>query len=57
VTLNGTIYNNVYVEKVEPDGIIVSYTLAGGGMGMTKIYLYELSDELRQRYGFNPANR
>jgi len=57
VTVNGEKYNNVHVEKVEPDGIIISYTLEGGGMGMTKIYLDDLSDELRQRYGFNPAKQ
>jgi hypothetical protein len=49
-TASGAIYKNVYVEKVEPDGIIVSYTPALGGMGMTKIYFDDLSDELRQRY-------
>jgi hypothetical protein len=40
----------VYVEKVESDGIIVSYTPAHGGMGMTKITFDDLSAELRQRY-------
>jgi len=49
-TASGAIYKNVYVEKVESDGIIVSYTPALGGMGMTKIYFDDLSDELRQRY-------
>jgi hypothetical protein len=49
-TASGAIYKNVYVEKVEPDGIIVSYTPARGGMGMTKIYFDDLSAELRQRY-------
>jgi hypothetical protein len=49
-TASGAIYKNVYVEKVESDGIIVSYTPARGGMGMTKIYFYDLSAELRQRY-------
>jgi hypothetical protein len=49
-TISGAIYENVHVEKVEPDGIIVSYTPARGGMGMTKIDFTDLSDELRQRY-------
>ena len=49
-TASGAIYKNVYVEKVESDGIIVSYTPALGGMGMTKIYFDDLSGELRQRY-------
>jgi len=49
-TISGAIYKNVHVEKVEPDGIIVSYTPARGGMGMIKIDFTDLSDELRQRY-------
>jgi hypothetical protein len=49
-TASGAIYENVYVEKVEPDGIIVSYTPALGGMGMTKILFDDLPNELRQRY-------
>ncbi len=50
VTTDGTIYKNAQVEKVEPDGIIISYTLAGSGLAMTKVYFIELSAELRQRY-------
>jgi len=49
-TTDGTIYENTHVEKVEPDGIIISYTLAGTGWAMTKLYFSELSAELRQRY-------
>jgi hypothetical protein len=49
-TASGAIYKNVYVEKVERDGIIVSYTPTRGGMGMTKIYFDDLSTELRARY-------
>jgi hypothetical protein len=47
----------VYVEKVESDGIIISYTLTDGGLGMTKIDLDDLSGELQQRYGFKPASQ
>jgi hypothetical protein len=50
VTASGAIYKNVYVEKVESDGIIVSYTPTRGGVGMTKLYFDDLSAELRQRY-------
>jgi hypothetical protein len=57
VTLSGDIYNNVYVEKVQSDGIIISYTPKRGGIAMIKIYLYELSDQSQRRFGFNPASR
>jgi len=49
-TASGAIYKNVYVEKVEPDGIIISYTPARGGMGMTKVNFNDLSAEWRQQY-------
>jgi hypothetical protein len=49
-TLGGAIYANVHVEKVESDGIIISYTPARGGMGMTKVLFNDLSAELQQRY-------
>lgn len=57
VTVNGDVYNNVNVEKIDPDGIYISYTPAAGGIAITKIYLYELSPELRQRYGPKLANQ
>ncbi len=50
VTVIGDIYRNAHVEKVEPDGIIISYSPRTGGMAMTKIYFEELPKELRQRY-------
>jgi hypothetical protein len=49
-TISGAIYENVYVEKVESDGIIISYTPARGGMGMTKVLFGDLPTEWRQRY-------
>ncbi len=50
VTVIGDIYRNAHVEKVEPDGIIISYSPRPGGMAMTKISFEELPKELRQRY-------
>ena len=50
VTVTGEIYKNAQVEKVQPDGIIISYTPAGGGLAITKVYFEDLSAELRQRY-------
>jgi hypothetical protein len=49
-TVTGDIYNNAYVEKVVSDGIIISYSLDNGGMAMTKLFFYELPNDLRQRY-------
>jgi len=55
-TVAGDIYRNAYVEKVVSDGIIISYTPENGGMAMTKIYFYELPNELRQRYEPKPKD-
>jgi hypothetical protein len=55
-TVAGDIYNNTYVEKVESDGIIISYTLGNGGMAMTKLDFYELPNDLRQRYEPKPKD-
>ncbi|HTY86565.1 MAG TPA: hypothetical protein VMB80_03795 [Candidatus Acidoferrum sp.] len=49
-TATGAHYKNVQVEKLEPDGVIISYTPAQGGMAMTKVYFSELSDEARQKF-------
>ena len=49
-TVNGSIYKNVEVDKVMPDGIVISYTLEGGGWAMTKVLFSDLSPEQRQRY-------
>jgi hypothetical protein len=56
-TVSGAIYKNARVEKVEPNGITVSYTPAGGGIGAVKINFDELSDEWRQQYGFDPQKK
>ena len=50
VTTSGANYKNVEVERVMPDGIIISYTPVNGGLGMTKVYFKDLPAELRQRY-------
>ena len=56
-TVLGATYENVQVEKVDPDGITISYTPARGGLGLIKISFDELPDELRLKYGFNPEKK
>jgi hypothetical protein len=56
-TASGAIYRNALVEKVVPDGIVVSYTPADGGLAVTKINFDELSDQLRKQYGFDPEKK
>ncbi len=50
VTVYGTVYKNTQVEKVYWDGILVSYSMSGGGIGMTKVYFKDLPPDVRQQY-------
>jgi hypothetical protein len=50
VTIYGTVYKNTQVEKVDPDGLIISYSTPGGGLGMSKVYFTDLPDQFREQY-------
>jgi len=56
ITRNGMTYKNVRVQNVAPDGLVVTYTPASGGIGVSKIKFKDLPDDLQQRYGYNPTN-
>ncbi len=53
-TLDGTIYSDVRVLRTEADGLLVSYTPAGGGMGSAKLKFRNLSESVKQQYGYDP---
>jgi hypothetical protein len=48
-TINGKEYKNATVSRVEPDGIIVKFS-----GGLVKISFTELSEELKEKYHYNP---
>jgi len=50
VTIYGTVYKNAQVEKVYWDGVLISYSTSGGGVGMSKVYFKDLPQEFRQQY-------
>jgi len=50
VTTSGEVYKNAYVEKVESNGLIVSYSIANGGLAMTHIAFADLPEQFRTRY-------
>jgi hypothetical protein len=50
VTTTGAIYKNAKLERVEADGLIISYTPPGSGMAITKVYFEDLPAHLRQQY-------
>ncbi|MGA3283501.1 MAG: hypothetical protein ABSD57_03450 [Verrucomicrobiota bacterium] len=53
-TVSGKVYEKIQVSKVEPDGVVVSYTPKEGGMAITKISFEELPDDWRDHYGYSP---
>ena len=50
VTIYGTVYKNALVEKIDSDGLVISYSLHDGGLGMTKVYFTDLPENYRELY-------
>ena len=50
VTIYGTVYHHAQVEKVEADGLVISYWTANGGFAVTKLDFRMLSPELQKQY-------
>ena len=47
---DGKVYSNVKVNRIEPDGITISHV-----SGITKVYFWELSADIQQKYSYDPA--
>jgi S1-C subfamily serine protease len=56
VTRKGVTYKGVVVQKVVPDGLVIAYSQADGGLGFAKLKFKDLSDSLQQQFGYNPTN-
>jgi hypothetical protein len=52
-TTAGKVYDKIQVSKVEPDGVVVSYTPEKGGMAITKLFFEELPKNWRDHYGYS----
>src|SRR5439155_5679857 len=48
-TINGQEYKNVTVSRVEPDGIVITFS-----GGIVKIPFTEMSPEIQKKYGYDP---
>jgi hypothetical protein len=48
-TINGKEYKNVKISRVEPDGIVITFS-----RGVVKIPFSELSPEIQKKYGYDP---
>jgi hypothetical protein len=47
---SGNIFKNVVIKKVEPDGLLVTHS-----GGVKKLPFVELSEEIQNKYGYDPA--
>jgi S1-C subfamily serine protease len=56
VTREGVTYKGVVVQKIVPDGLVISHSQADGGLGFAKLKFKDLSDGLQQQFGYNPTN-
>jgi hypothetical protein len=55
-TRDGTEYKDAVKLRVYPDGILVSYHPAAGGIGLAKLKFQELPEGLQKQYGYDPKN-
>ena len=56
ITREGVTYKGVIVQKVVPDGLVIAYSVAEGGIGIAKLNFNKLSDDLQQQFGYDPTN-
>jgi S1-C subfamily serine protease len=56
ITREGIAYKGVVVQKIVPDGLVIAYSQADGGLGIAKLKFKDLSDGLQQQFGYNPTN-
>jgi len=54
-TLDGKTYEKVTLVRVDPDGLLVSFVPVEGGSGSAKLKFRNLPAELRDRFGYDPA--
>ena len=54
-TTDGTTYDNITEQRVDPDGLYIEYTLPNGGLGMSKIRFSRLSTDQQKQFGYDAA--
>ena len=52
-TRDGTTYKNVTVQRIDTNGLTISYAPVDGGMGLAKLKFEDLPDDLRQRFAYD----
>jgi hypothetical protein len=54
ITTDGITYNAVKLQRVLPDGLLVQYQPAAGGMGLARLKFVNLSKSLQRQFGYDP---
>jgi hypothetical protein len=52
-TLEGKTYQDVTVQKIQPDGLLVEFKTPGGGFGSAKLKFRNLPGAVRDRYSYD----
>jgi TPR repeat protein len=55
-TRDGRTYTNAVIQRADLNGIIIEYAIRPGSFGLAKLRFENLSDEIQQRYNYDPAN-
>ena len=56
VTRTGTVYHNFHIEKADATGLLISYKLSDGGVGITRVSFEVLPEKIQEQYGYDPKN-
>lgn len=52
--IDGKVVKTAHLDKVQPDGLLVSYTTVDGGLGVKLFYFESLSKSVQKQYGYDP---
>lgn len=55
ITTDGTIYNAPKLSRIEPDGLLVEFRPASGGVGLAKLKFALLPESLQKQFGYDPG--
>lgn len=53
VTVNGDVYKQVKIEKIDPSGIVITYSVAGGGLSIARLKFTDLPEQIQKRCGYD----
>ena len=52
-TTDGTTYDHITTQRIDPDGLYIEYTPPGGGIGMSKVKFSRLSEDQQRQFGYD----